>query len=126
MVALAAQKRSGFSIPRMRTKIRTTRIRASALKVNIRNILCEFKIVYTLILSLSIGKMTKKSPRFLCVVTKGFFGGMIVKTGDSRWTGQAREMNNKESIGCAIPSILHRTGDSDQRNSPYVELILVL
>jgi hypothetical protein len=71
MVALAAERGSGFSIPRMRTKIMTTRIRESTSKNMIIKIPCEFKVVYTIFLFLSIGKLHKNNPHFLCNVTKG-------------------------------------------------------
>jgi hypothetical protein len=68
-VALAAQRGSGFSIPRMRTKIMATRIRASASKVIVNNIPCEVCVVYTIFLNLSIGKLNKKSQIILYKTT---------------------------------------------------------
>lgn len=69
MVALAAQRVSGFSIPRMRTKIMATRIRARVIEYMINTLPCEYWVVYTYFIILSIGEINKKSPILLCDLT---------------------------------------------------------
>ena len=46
----------------------TTRIRERTSIGMFNNIPCEFSVVYTLFLFLSIGKLNKNSPHFLCIV----------------------------------------------------------
>jgi len=49
----------------------TTRIRERTSIGMFNNIPCEFSVVYTLFLFLSIGKLNKNSPHFLYIVTNG-------------------------------------------------------